>query len=241
MFNMFGKRLENEKVAREEEFKYWDNELALRGQFADNIKKRIDPKLRREEFPIGYLELLMPLLDKEFPGKKPFKVIELGSGPISSLAYGVDQGIIDVAAVDILGDRYGCLYQKYNLLDFPVKPIQGCGEELNTLFGEESFHCAFAQNSLDHVRDIVSSFNNLVSIVKKKGFIILQHAVREGTHQKWSSGHQWDLEMTKNGFVALNSRGKEIRLQQQASLEFMVIYYSSFELDRWLNIVFRKT
>jgi SAM-dependent methyltransferase len=227
-------------MAQEEEFDFWDKELSLTGHFAEFTKKRIDPKVWKEEFPSNYFELLIPMLDKEFPGESPFKVVELGSGPVSNLAYGVEQGMIDVKAVDILADRYRALYQKHDLLDFPVKPIQGCGEDLATLFKRESFHCAFAQNALDHTHDIVLSFNNLVSLVKKGGFIILQHAVREGSFQNWSPSHRWDLELSGDGFVAYDSEGKEFQLQRQADLEFVLVYYSSFELGRMLNVVFRR-
>lgn len=231
---------EQNKKAQNEELSFWDNELSLKGHYAEYTKRRIDPEQRKEEFPSSLFEPLMPLLEQKFPNSKPFKVIELGSGPISSLAYGVDKGLIEVTAVDILADEYKALYEKYGLLDFPIKPIQGRGETLAELFQKESFHCAHIRNALDHTQDIVRSFNNVVSLVKRNGYIILLHSVREGSLQKWSESHRWDLELTVNGLVAFNREGQEFQLQRNCNLEFSHVSYSSVELERWLDIVFKR-
>jgi len=61
---------------------FWDRELSLEGEFKDFIMKRIDPVKRREEYPSGYFDRFMTILDRRFPGSRPFKVIELGSGPL---------------------------------------------------------------------------------------------------------------------------------------------------------------
>lgn len=164
----------------------------------------------------------------------------MGSGPVSNLAYGVDAGLLDVTAVDVLAEKYTSLYKKYDLLHYPIKPIAGSGETLVSLFGKETFHCSYARNSLDHTRDIVYSFQNLVSLTKKNGYVILEHAVREGSKNNWSDSHQWDLELTSNGLVAFNSRGREFPLMKECGVEFSIVSYRSIEFDRWMNIVLRK-
>lgn len=223
-----------------EELAFWDSELSLKGRFAEFTKKRIDHKQRKEEFPTGVFDATVPLLEQHFGAKRPFKCIELGSGPLSNLAYGVDTGLLDVTAVDVLADDYKYLYEKYGLLDFPIKPVPGGGETLADLFEKESFHYAYARNALDHTEDIVLSFRNLVSLTKKNGYIILQHFVREGSKNDWSDTHQWDIELTSNGLVAFNSRGQEFSLQKDCSLEFSMVSYRSVEFDRWLEIVLKR-
>ncbi|OGW37108.1 MAG: hypothetical protein A2Y97_02405 [Nitrospirae bacterium RBG_13_39_12] len=224
-----------------EELNFWDTELSLKGKFGEFTKKRIDPKQRKEEFPTLIFDAVLPLLDEHFGASgRPFKCVELGSGPLSNLAYGVDAGLIDVTAVDILAEGYGHLYEKYNLLDYPVKPISGSGEVLTDLFEGETFHCAYARNSLDHTQDILLSFKNLVSLVKRNGYIILQHFVREGSRSDWNNTHQWDLELTANGFVAFNSKGEEFQLQKGCNVEFSYVFYRSVEIDRWMDIVLKK-
>ncbi len=223
-----------------EEISFWDRELSLEGEYKDFIMKRIDPVRRREEYPSGIFDRLTTILDGRFPGSRPFKVIELGSGPLSTLAHGVDKGDIEVHAVDILADSYADLYKKYNLLDFPVKPVSGTGESLSEIFERASFHCAYVRNALDHTFDIVRSFNNLVSLVKKGGYIVLQHNVREGSGGNWKGIHGWDLDFNEHGLIASNSIGQEFRLQQNADMELSIVHYSSIELDRWVECVFKK-
>ena len=227
-------------ISDSEELKFWDQELSQEGQFPEFMKKRVDPQLWHKEYPFTLIDPLISLMEKEFPEEAPYKFIELGSGPLSSLAYGVDKGIIKVDAVDILADEYVNLYKKHGILDFPIKPIQGSGERLHELYPRESFHCAYVRNALDHTQDIVLSFKNLVSRVKKNGFIILSHSVREGSSQNWSEAHKWDLELTDNGFVAFDSKGREFQLQKGNEVEYMHIYYDSVHLTRWMNIIFRK-
>jgi len=246
IFNFFSKKKlhfdpKYEAADGNEELHFWDMELSLKGKFEEFTRRRINPDQRKGEFPNLLFDAVLPLLDQHFGASgRPFKCIELGSGPLSNLAYGVDAGLIDVTAVDILAEGYRHLYEKYNLSDYPIKPISGSGESLTDLFGKETFHCAYARNSLDHTQDILLSFRNLVSLIKKDGYIILQHFVREGSKSDWDHSHQWDLELTTNGVVAFNSKGQEFQLQKSCTIEFSFVLYRSLEMDRWMDIVFKK-
>lgn len=226
--------------ARNEELDFWERELSLQGDFGHILKKRIERASRKEEFPVTIFDAIVPRLQEKFPGQKPFKCIELGSGPLSNLAYGVDAGILDVVAVDSLAEEYARLYKKYGLLDYPIKPVRGDGESLSGLFAGGSFHCAYVRNALDHTQDIMLSFRNLVSLVMKDGYVVLQHTLREGSRQNWSDAHGWDLEMDSDGLIAINSTGEKFCLQKDAPVEFSLIYYSAVEMDRWMDVVFKK-
>lgn len=230
-----------EKVSESEEFIFWDRELSMQGEFAEFTKKRINMNTRHEEYPSGLIDPLFPLMEKYFPDETPYKVIELGSGPLSTLGHGVDKGVLDVMAVDPLADEFGMLYKKHKVTDFPIKPVRGSGETLDELFPNESFHLAYVRNALDHTVDIMLSLKNLVRTVKTNGFIILSHIVREGSRENWSEAHQWDLELTSNGLVAFDPNGGEFQLQKSNDLEFVHVYYESVYLSRWMNTIFKKT
>lgn len=206
---------ENEEIHGEkEEMHFWDKELSLKGKFTKYIMRRLDPKLRKEDFP----EKLLELSFRSFSGEQPYQVLELGSGPLSTLAYGVDIGLIEVVAIDPLADAYASLYKKYNIMNFPIKPIQGAGEALNI---SKKFHCAFAINSLDHTTDIVKSFNNLVMSVRMGGCVILQHHIKEGSYQRWSESHKWDLDVDNDQLIANDRNGNKYILTTNLKIVFL--------------------
>jgi hypothetical protein len=235
------KSKESDNASNSEELTFWDQELSLTGEYSDQIKKSMDPDLWHEAYPFSLINPLLPLMEKEFPEEAPFRFIEIGSGPLSTLAYGAGKGIIKVEAVDVLADQYHMLYRKHGISDYPIKPVQGSGETLHELYPKESFHCAYVRNALDHTQDIMLSFRNIVSAVKANGFIILSHFVREGSNENWSDAHKWDLELTSNGFMAFDSRGEEYHLQKNNNVEFVHVYYDSIYLNRWMNVIFKKT
>jgi SAM-dependent methyltransferase len=151
-----------------------------------------------------------------------------------------DRGWLEVTAVDILADAYEDLYRKYCLLEFPIKPIRGSGESLSEMFDGESFHCAYVRNALDHTHDIMRSFHNLVGLVRRGGYLILQHIVREGSKENWSGIHGWDIDLSTNGLIAYVSKGQEYRLLQDSDLEFSFVHYNCAELNGWVECVFKK-
>jgi len=223
-----------------EELSFWDAELSLKGQYAEFTRKRINPLQRKEEFPTAIFDRIIPLLEQRFGPARPFKCVEIGSGPVSNLAYGVDIGLLDVTAVDPLAEEYARLYEKYHLEDYPVKPVAGCGEILDRMFGEETFHCAYARNALDHTRDIQKTFRNLVYVTKTGGYVILQHAVREGSRNKWAELHHWDLDLVSTGLVAIDRKGRAIPLMAGCPVEFAIVTYQSVEHARWMDVVLKK-
>src|SRR5262245_23716616 len=174
-----------------EELGFWEGELTGKGKHPQEIARRLDPGRRRDVFPALLADPLLPMLRKRFGLTGPARCVEVGSGPLSTLAWGVEAGLVDVTAVDVLALEYAALLERHGVRS-PVRPVPGTGEGLLEMFPEQSFCLAFANNALDHTDDAPRTFDNLVRLTRPDGAIVLQHHLQEGTRQEWSPSHKWN-------------------------------------------------
>jgi SAM-dependent methyltransferase len=168
----------------------WDEELAFwDGYLRTHASEAADPVQLRRVFPARLLEPLGEATKRL--GRVP-AVIELGSGPVSLLGWGVSEGLIDLTAVDPLADEYVRLARKRGL-KYPVAPRRGRGEELDSLFPRDAFEIAYSSNAIDHAQDPRRCFEALTRVVAPGGAIYCEGFVREGTNAGWDGLHQHDL------------------------------------------------
>ncbi|MCB9898240.1 MAG: class I SAM-dependent methyltransferase [Planctomycetes bacterium] len=223
-----------------EELGFWRDELALRGKHADSVRRRLDPAQRAVEFPDFLRDPVIPLLRGVFSTTEPLTCLELGSGPLSSLAWGVDAKLLDVTAVDVLADHYRALLDEHGHGAFPVRPVAGTGETLLERFDPESFQLVYVRNALDHTDDLPRSFDNLVRLTTEGGAIVLQHHLNEGSHREWSASHHWNLDLGARGLSATHRSGTTHEVGARKDLELVYLSYRSYLLDGWIDVIYRK-
>lgn len=221
-----------------EELAFWSEELAMRGRHRDEIARRLDPARRHEVFPRLLADVVVPRLRSKFGVKGPISCLELGSGPVSTLAYGVQAGLLTVKAVDVLASHYEALLRRHGIVDYPVAPRPGTGEGLLQHFGREAFHMTYACNALDHTENAPRSFDNLVELTMRGGAIVLQHHLNEGTHRSWSDSHHWNLDLGAHGLTATSRDGRVFDLGRRDDLELAYLNYRSYALDGWIDAVY---
>jgi hypothetical protein len=222
-----------------EELGFWEGELKLRGKHPEDIARRLDPRRRREVFPRMLAEPILPLLRQHFRLDRPAKCVEIGPGPLSTLAWGVDEGLLEVHAVDVLATEFAALLARHDIT-YPVRPIPGTGEDLLAWFPPASFELAYARNALDHTDDAPRTFDHLVKLVRVDGAIVLQHHLQEGTRQGWSASHKWNLDLGEGGLVATRRGGVRIELGRRDDVELLYVEYRSKLLDGWIDVVYRR-
>ena len=159
---------------------------------------------------------------------------------MSTLAWGVEQGLLEVSAVDVLAEQYARLHEAHNYPPYPVRPVAGSAENLFDHFEEQSFHLAYVSNALDHTDDCPSVFDALVRATMHSGAVVLQHHLNEGTRQDWSDSHKWNLDLGGKWLEATNRDGEVFELSNRPDLELTYLNYRSNLLDGWIDIVFRK-
>jgi SAM-dependent methyltransferase len=190
------------------EIQWWDEYLRSRPAICDLV-------LQQKAFPPQLLCIGEQL---KAQGTDGVRLLEVGSGPVSLLAWGVQKHLFDLKAVDPLAAEYQQLLGKYGF-DYPVKPIKGYAENLLAIFPERSFDVAYSSNALDHVLSPRKCIENICSVVKPGGFICLEGFCREGTNAKWVGLHQHDLLVENGHLLHFNKRGDRAVLTENMRLK----------------------
>jgi SAM-dependent methyltransferase len=145
-------------------------------------------KQYRLEYPRN-LDRFIGLLNSTFRVHKP-RVLEIGSGPISKLANGIEK--FELYCLDPLAREYGRLHRMIGMkIDF--KFIEGTCEELDAIFRGGTFHLVYASNSLDHTDSPAVCIRRMFDMLKPYGILFVESHEREGSHQDWYGLHQYDL------------------------------------------------
>ena len=165
----------------ESEIAFWDEYLAARpAGLRDRAKReRAFPRALRQFGETARVD------------RAP-RILEVGSGPVSLLAWGVDEGLLEVAAIDPLAEAYAAMLERYGIA-YPVRPRPLAGEDLLDAFAERSFDGAYSSNALDHARSPGRVLHNMARAVRPGGRIVLEGFCREGSNAGWEGLHQHDL------------------------------------------------
>jgi len=225
----------------DEEISFWDRELSLKGSFAEDMRKRAtDPQ---KVFP----QEITPYLDELRKTTPRPRVLDPGSGPLSYLAWGHQQGTIEVVAADPLAPIYLELLHKHRLR--PTAPLVKCfGEELSIIFGPESFDLIYMRNALDHSQSPAAVFRELAQVLRPGGYLYLMGTVREATRMNWAGLHQHDLFMASGGRLMDEHRaspGSDTLVTECISDGYPIqIVKCNAPTDvsgQWLSVIWRKS
>jgi SAM-dependent methyltransferase len=148
---------------------------------------------------------------------RPLQVLEVGSGPVSILAAGVDEGLFNVVAVDPLAHVYRELLS-LNDLRYPIQPVPGTGEILQTQFQSKSFDIVYSSNALDHTRSPLRCLEQICEVLRSGGFLLLEGFICEGSKGGWQGLHQHDLFPEDGHLVHVDRAGRRTVLTAQLPL-----------------------
>jgi SAM-dependent methyltransferase len=210
---IYGAENRNEMLVQEKVF--WKNRFKeyKSGNYSDkSFYNRLNKDLRVNECPWFITEIVKTYVN--ILGRK-LKTLELAPGPLSTLAYLVDIGLIEITAIDPLADFYNNLFSEYSV-DYPIVPIVGFGESLTSV---EEYDFTYIQNGLDHTENPKRVFENMYRATKENGIIGTVHFVKDGTSRKWYNLHKYDSILRKCDLIAINELGKEINLTKEFDLQ----------------------
>lgn len=216
----------------------WKSALTLVGTefHGENLRKNraklerfFDPKMP-----------LQPELSRLLPEnlKAPYKVLDVGAGPISKVGKIVDGRSIDLTPVDPLAEGYQQLLAK-NGLQPPVPTRKSYGEKLMEQFPENSFDLIHARNSIDHCLDPVVVILNCVRVLKPGCHFYLNHYRNEGIAADYYGLHQWNFHQLDGQFVVSDRFGKVISISSE--LESMARVTSVESRGDRIIVVIQKT
>ena len=177
----------------------WLNGAPGTEQWAADRLLRLDPET----------EIRDPLVRKELErlGADTISILDVGAGPLTKLGYRFPGKTLEVVAVDQLAGEYDRLLREAGLVP-PVRTIAVAGEELLEHFGSRRFDIAYATNALDHSADPLAIIENMVTLVRPGGAVLLRHKRNEGQSARYGGLHQWNFDVVGDRLVVWNDASR---------------------------------
>jgi SAM-dependent methyltransferase len=216
------------------EVDWWDTNLPP-GARHEWMLRMLDREQRQAEFP----KLLLPFVEEAAAISRPVQVLDVGSGPLSPLCWGVDRKLFVATAVDPLARDYARLLERRHI-DFPIRPVEGTGEDLRRLFSADQFDIVYSRNALDHAMDVRRCIEGAAEVLRDGGVLYLEGFVREGTHEGWQGLHQNDLVPEGGALIHYDRRGKRTSLTEHLDLTCLAEEKTGDEPGCWYILVLRK-
>ena len=176
-----------------EELKFWDNWFASKGsKWPQDYNDRMDPLLPLQSDLSDYVNRIK---------SQHVSILDVGAGPLTKLGKTHPSKEISITPTDLLAHQFDMLLQKYGIN--PIIRTQFVdAEALSECFGYNIFEIVHAQNCLDHMVDPLKAIQEMISVTKSGGFVLLKHNECEGANQGYHGLHQWDFYLHENQFIA---------------------------------------
>jgi len=172
------------------EINHWEWVLShlseLPADVRSDFQNRMNPERLLQE-PLATLIQSLP---------KPWRILDIGCGPLSTIGLRVGNEKIELIGVDPLADTY------HNLLtDAAITPncqlIQSDCSDLAQRFAEQPFSMTCSINALDHAIDPLGVIRQMAIVTASGGYIFLRHAENEGIRERYQGLHQWNFSIQR--------------------------------------------
>jgi hypothetical protein len=178
-------------------------------------------------------------LENDIPEEKigkPYKFVDIGSGPFSNVGSITDKVYLDALYVDPLASVYNMVKNRYDLND-TMKLQTGFVELLIKNFEPNSFDMVHMSNALDHSFSPIDGIYQLLNICKIGGKVVLRHAENEAVNENYQGLHQWNLSLHNKEKSFIIWRDDERYDVCEIFSEYADIYLYPDEIekeDRWI-------
>src|SRR4030067_1998477 len=125
-----------ELLRKEDELRFWRNYLSKSSNSKQKIKQ------------------LRPYIVELIGDKKEVDILDLGSGPMSTIGYILQVVKVNLILADMLADEYNTLIKELNI-QTPILIDKQFMENLS--YADESFDIVHCHNALDHCFDPLST------------------------------------------------------------------------------------
>ena len=182
---------------------YWDNWLETKGHIWHK---------HYERRTAGSVEFLYPDLISKVDSQD-VKIIDIGCGCLSKLGNVYKDKKINLTSVDVLGEQYSKLLDKYNIVPYS-RPEFGLVEFLEILYDKNSYDIVTMTNSLDHSFDPITAIYQLLNLVKINGFVFLEHHENEAEHENYQEFHKWNITVNESGDLIIWSKTESYNINE---------------------------
>jgi SAM-dependent methyltransferase len=194
--------------ALEEELEFWREFFKTGGlQWPRDFESRLNPDQPIQEYVAACLERLEGDV---------VHILDVGSGPVTSLGRKHPSKQIGITATDILASRYDQLLVEVGVAP-AVRTIYADAERLSEQFGKDVFNIVHARNSIDHTGDPLRAIEQMMTVARPRGYVVLYHAENEGRKQNYEQLHQWDFTCEDGCFIIADRAGRRTNMTEMLS------------------------
>jgi SAM-dependent methyltransferase len=172
------------------EVDHWKNVLSHLSELPEHVKSDFQNRMRPDRL------LLEPLLSLIQSLPKPWRILDVGCGPLSTIGVRVGSETIELVGADPLANTY-----IRQLHDFGVPPncqlIQTDCSDLVERFSAQPFSITCSINALDHAKDPLGVIREMAAVTCPNGYLFLRHAENEGIRERYHGLHQWNFSIRR--------------------------------------------
>lgn len=181
---------------------FWSSWFETKGfkwpdEYAERIKpmRNLDPWLQRF--------LLETVGNGELIERPKFRVLDVGSGPISGIGNYMPEADLEVVAADPLAFIYADLIDKFEVRP-SIRTQFAPAEDLSAFFPPSSFDLVNCTNALDHSFEPMRGIIEMLRVVKVGHTVFLSHARNEAENESYKGFHQHNFDVIDGQFVIWN-------------------------------------
>ncbi|MCP8894346.1 class I SAM-dependent methyltransferase [Shinella daejeonensis] len=181
------------------EIDFWNRYIADRGgKWRSEFDARLDSRAENPEWVMKFLGL---------SNAANMRVLDVGSGPLTSLFPNFRGARMRVTAVDPLAPLYNAALDRNGIT--PVtRTEQGFAEDLTAVFDSDTFDAVHCRNALDHSFDPMRGIWQMLGVLKTGSNIFLSHFRNEAEEANYAGFHQWNFDEIDGRFVIWNRQNR---------------------------------
>ena len=214
------------------EISFWDEWLASKGgRWAAGFTRLLD---HSRELEPSFKELI------DAPPRSVVKLLDVGAGPITSLAVRWEGRHVVTIAVDPLAQEYERAILKNGIVPL-VWTEPGEAEKLTEIFLPDEFDLVHASNCIDHTYDPMRALREMLTVTKPGRSVVLEHAQNEGVFQNYDGLHQWNFDFQGGELVLWRPDSRRSATREFAGLCSVDVRVGDMEGGRkWISARLRK-
>jgi len=167
------------------EIEWWRKWFATKGlHWPEDYANRMDPHAELDRDIKAQIHT---------PKGTRVKLLDVGSGPATSIGKVWTGCMLNVTAVDPLAEAYHQLYTEA-MVTPPIVPIALEGERLTTMFPRDTFDIVHSKNAVDHSHNAPRVVQEMIRVAREGGIVIIY--VNENVAKKENNWgfHRWNFE-----------------------------------------------
>lgn len=187
------------------EIQFWDNYFRYDGlMWPDDYKRRFDPELPLQERPAALIS-----------GDNN-RILDVGAGPLTYLGKKLGGKCLDIIAIDPLADDYRIILDKYKINPIIITD-KLAAEDLSEMFDPDSFDLVFARNCIDHSYNPKKAILEMINVVKRGKYVLLEHKPNEAENENYHGLHQWNFSMNPKADFIVSSKFNKVNITRKYS------------------------